>query len=160
GYERPELWLSDGWDVKNREAWSAPLYWQRNDHDGWEIATLGGVRPLAMHEPVCHVSYYEADAFARWAGGRLPLEAEWEQVASAREVAGNFVESGALHPRAGRGQWFGDVWEWTASPYAAYPGYRAFEGALGEYNEKFMVNQLVLRGGSSVSPRRHLRASY
>jgi ergothioneine biosynthesis protein EgtB len=159
GYQRSELWLSEGWLAKQRGSWNAPLYWR--EHDGeLEIATLGGVRALDPDEPVCHVSYYEAEAFARWAQARLPLEQEWETVASTRPVEGNFVESGGLHPTAGTGQLFGDVWEWTASPYTAYPGYRAFEGTLGEYNGKFMVNQLVLRGGSCASPTRHLRASY
>jgi ergothioneine biosynthesis protein EgtB len=160
GYARPELWLSDGWETCCRQGWQAPLYWSERAPGDWEIATLGGVRPVARDEPVCHVSYYEADAFARWAGARLPLESEWELAARDRDVSGNFVESGHLHPVPGGEQLFGDVWEWTASPYLAYPGYRAFEGALGEYNGKFMVNQLVLRGGSCVSPRRHLRATY
>ena len=159
GYARPELWLSDGWAAKNAHEWQAPLYWSKRD-GGWELATLGGVRTLDPAEPVCHVSYYEADAFARWSGQRLPLESEWELAAAGLSIEGNFVESGNLHPVPGSGQWFGDVWEWTASPYTAYPGYRAFAGALGEYNGKFMVNQLVLRGGSCASPRRHLRASY
>jgi ergothioneine biosynthesis protein EgtB len=155
GYERPELWLSDGWEATRKQGHRAPLYWE-----GDEIATLGGVRAIDPAEPVCHLSYYEADAFARWAGARLPLEAEWELCAANAPLAGNFVESGHLHPIPGNGQLFGDVWEWTASPYAAYPGYRPFEGALGEYNAKFMANQFVLRGGSCATPIRHLRASY
>lgn len=159
GYDRPELWLSDGWSVKNARGWNAPLYWQLAG-ERWQLATLGGVRALDPAEPVCHVSYYEADAFARWSGMRLPLEAEWEVAAAPEPVEGNFVESGRLHPSAGRGQFFGDVWEWTASPYTAYPGFRTFDGALGEYNGKFMVNQLVLRGGSCASSRHHLRATY
>jgi ergothioneine biosynthesis protein EgtB len=159
GYDRSELWLSDGWEIKVTEGWRAPLYWAPRDA-GWEIATLGGVRALVPDEPVCHVSLYEADAFARWAGARLPLEAEWELAARAAPPRGNFVESGHLHPVAGSGQLFGDVWEWTASPYSAYPGYRAFEGSLGEYNAKFMINQLVLRGGSCATPERHIRATY
>jgi ergothioneine biosynthesis protein EgtB len=155
GYEKAELWLSDGWEAKNRNGWRSPLYW----HDG-EICTLNGTRPLDPSEPVCHLSYYEADAFARWAGARLPLETEWELCACELAVEGNLRESSRLHPSAGSGQWFGDVWEWTASPYTAYPGFRAFGGALGEYNGKFMVNQIVLRGGSCLTPRRHLRATY
>jgi len=163
GYERPELWLSDGWDAVQRHGWRAPLYWEGSNGDVLEY-TLTGHRALRAGEPVCHVSFYEADAFARWAGARLPTEAEWETAAAARAVEGNFVESGRLHPapagRAPLAQLFGDVWEWTQSAYAPYPGYRAPAGALGEYNGKFMCNQLVLRGGSCVSPRSHLRASY
>jgi ergothioneine biosynthesis protein EgtB len=155
GYQRVELWLSEGWDARRLNGWEAPLYW--DDH---ELATLGGVRAIDPDEPVCHLSYYEADAFARWAGARLPLESEWELCAASAPVEGNFVESGYFHPVAGSGQLFGDVWEWTASPYAAYPGYRPFDGALGEYNAKFMVNQVVLRGGSCATPARHVRASY
>jgi ergothioneine biosynthesis protein EgtB len=165
GYERAELWLSDGWDAVRRENWRAPLYWEL-DGDSWTQFTLGGTRAVDPHEPVCHVSYFEADAYARWADARLPTEAEWELAANACELDGNFVESGALHPRATRpadgapAALFGDVWEWTQSAYAPYPGYRPVAGALGEYNGKFMCNQFVLRGGSCVSPRDHLRASY
>ncbi len=167
GYERPELWLSDGWTTLQREAWSAPLYWQQRDR-AWQHFTLAGLLPIAPDEPVAHVSAYEADAYARWAGARLATEAEWEVVAADAPVAGNFVESGrfqpapasASHSRGGAAQLFGDVWEWTASAYAPYPGYRPPSGALGEYNGKFMVNQLVLRGGSCASPASHLRASY
>jgi ergothioneine biosynthesis protein EgtB len=167
GYERPELWLSEGWDTVCREGWQAPGYWQREaDGDPWQIFTLHGPRGVYPDEPVTHVSFFEADAYARWAGARLPVEAEWECVAYDRPVDGNFVESGVLHPRASRDetaaeiQLFGDVWEWTASPYVAYPGYRAPSGPVGEYNGKFMCNQLVLRGGSCATPRSHLRASY
>jgi ergothioneine biosynthesis protein EgtB len=162
GYERPDLWLSDGWDERRRSAWSAPLYWRP---DG-SIATLGGARAPELDEPVCHVSFYEADAFARWAGARLPSEAEWEVVASRAAVRGNLAESGAFHPRAAGprdhapAQLFGDAWEWTASPYVAYPGYAPWSGELGEYNGKFMCNQLVLRGGSCATPERHVRATY
>jgi ergothioneine biosynthesis protein EgtB len=167
GYRRPELWLSDGWTACQRERWSAPLYWESAEED-FSVATLSGLRPLGLGEPVCHVSYYEADAFARWAGARLPAESEWERAAAGVAVDGNFVESGLLHPAAATGvspaktpsQLFGDVWEWTQSPYVPYSGYQPFGGAFGEYNGKFMCNQLVLRGGSCVSPRRHLRASY
>ena len=167
GYERPELWLSDGWDTARREGWKAPLYWQRRA-PGWTVFTLAGLCGLEPAEPVCHVSYYEADAFARWAGARLPTECEWEVAAAAAPVAGNFVESGRFHPaplvsdsRPGiPAQLFGDVWEWTRSAYAPYPGYRQPEGALGEYNAKFMSSQMVLRGGSCASPQSHLRASY
>jgi len=135
---------------------TAPLYWR-----GDETYELAGVRAIAPDEPACHVSYYEADAIARWMGARLPTEAEWELAAAAEPVAGNFVESGRLHPAAGSGSaLFGDVWEWTASSYAPYPGFRPLAGALGEYNGKFMSGQQVLRGGSCFTPRDHVRASY
>jgi ergothioneine biosynthesis protein EgtB len=164
GYERPELWLSDGFAAVQSEGWRAPLYWTERD-GAWQRFTLSGLAPVAPAEPVTHVSAYEADAYARWAGARLPTEAEWEIAAAGAPVAGNFVESGRLEPApapAGRGptQLFGDVWEWTSSAYAPYPGYRPLAGALGEYNGKFMANQLVLRGGSCASPASHLRASY
>jgi ergothioneine biosynthesis protein EgtB len=162
GYEEPRLWLSDGWATVQREDWRRPLYWSAALDSEF---TLGGRRELDPGAPVCHVSYYEADAFARWAGGRLPTEVEWEQAAAGRPVAGHFADRDRLHPGpAGGGepplQLYGDVWEWTASHYAAYPGFRPAEGALGEYNGKFMCNQLVLRGGSCATPAGHLRASY
>jgi ergothioneine biosynthesis protein EgtB len=164
GYRRPELWLSDGWDTVLANQWEAPLYWQRTD-GGWSAFTMGGLREIRTHEPVCHISYYEADAFARWAGARLATEAEWELAADGMSVEGNLLEGGRFHPAPahdgdGLAQMFGDVWEWTASPYVAYPGFRPAEGALGEYNGKFMCNQLVLRGGSCVTPQSHIRASY
>jgi ergothioneine biosynthesis protein EgtB len=164
GYRRPELWLSEGWDWLQANRVEAPLYW--DDDGGWRQFTLHGMLPLEADAPVCHVSLFEADAYARWAGARLPTEAEWEVAAAGVPVAGHFVESGALQPRpAGRGsaalaQLFGDVWEWTQSAYAPYPGFRPAGGAIGEYNGKFMVNQYVLRGGSCASPRAHLRATY
>jgi len=164
GYEQPALWLSDGWNVARARQWRAPLYWEQRDGAWWQF-TLGGLRPLAPDEPVCHVSLYEADAYATWAEARLPTEAEWEVAAAAEPVAGNLLDSGQLHPAAaprGNGvqQLFGDVWEWTRSAYAPYPGYRAPAGALGEYNGKFMCNQFVLRGGSCATPASHIRATY
>jgi len=171
GYDRVELWLSDGWTARQREAWRAPLYWT---HDGetWSMLTLDGVRPVLDAEPVVHVSYYEADAYARWAGARLPTEQEWEHaalVSGADPGAANLLDAhrlsdAALHPTTatttGLTQLFGDVWEWTASAYLPYPGFRPVAGALGEYNGKFMANQMVLRGGSCLTPRDHVRASY
>lgn len=166
GYQRPELWLSDGWNIVKSEQWSAPLYWERED-DRWLIFTLSGRREIAAHEPVCHVSFYEADAYARWAGARLVTEAEWEVAAASAVKDGNFVESQRFHPasvqhdeRDAPAQMFGDVWEWTASAYNAYPGYTAAEGALGEYNSKFMCNQMILRGGSCATPASHIRSTY
>lgn len=167
GYRRPELWLADGWATILRESWTAPLYWRAAD-DHWTIFTLGGRREVDPAEPVCHVSCYEADAFARWAGKRLPSEAEWEVAATRSGVtlAGNLLERGAYHPvpasadAARLAQMIGDVWEWTASAYAAYPGYRPPPGVIGEYNGKFMANQMVLRGGAAVTPQGHIRLSY
>jgi ergothioneine biosynthesis protein EgtB len=173
GYERPELWLSDGWAVVQQQHWRAPLYWSPpgtegpdgEADEGWRQFTLAGDLPLQVAEPVCHVSYYEADAFARWAGCRLPTEGEWETVAADRPVRGNLLARPAPHPApagpdGGDGQFFGDVWEWTASAYGPYPGFRPAEGAVGEYNGKFMVNQYVLRGGSCATPPDHLRLTY
>jgi ergothioneine biosynthesis protein EgtB len=164
GYRRPELWLSDGWSCVSARGWEAPLYWEKVD-GGWHSMTLGGFRTICTAEPVCHVSYFEADAFARWAGARLPTEAEWEIAARDEEPRGNFLEDETFHPRSAAGgtrlaQCFGDVWEWTQSPYTPYPGMRPAAGALGEYNAKFMCNQLVLRGGSCATPGSHIRPTY
>ena len=209
GYARPELWLSEGWDTLQAQGWQAPLYWTRDSHNpsGWSIFTLNGFRPLGelSETPVCHVSFFEADAFARWSGNRLPTEFEWEFVAAQQlhtaqgagagvqgagpglaagfsplknapqdggfspgspAATGNFLESNHLHPQVGSAtaptpqQLYGDVWEWTQSPYTGYPGYKPLPGALGEYNGKFMSSQIVLRGGSCVTPESHIRATY
>jgi ergothioneine biosynthesis protein EgtB len=163
GYERPELWLSDGWATVTEQRWAAPLYWSRTD-SGWDHFTLSGARPVEPNEPVCHVSYYEADAYAHWAGARLPTEFEWEAVAAGLAVDGRFLDLRRLHPfpasGAGPQQFFGDVWEWTSSAYSPYPGFVAASGAVGEYNGKFMVNQYVLRGGCCATPPGHTRATY
>jgi ergothioneine biosynthesis protein EgtB len=160
GYQRAELWLSDGWDQLTASGWNAPLYWEQRDGEWWNY-TVSGWRRVELDEPVCHVSYYEADAYAQWAGARLATEAEWEVAAAGEPMRGNFLESGLLYPAPANGsQTFGDVWEWTSSAYSAYPGYRRAKGVLGEYNGKFMVNQLVLRGGSCATPESHIRASY
>ena len=175
GYQRPDLWLSDGWATATAGGWDAPLYWKPEPGDQWSVFTLSGRRPVDPAEPVVHVSYYEADAIARWAGARLPTEAEWEAVAAAEPPAGNLLDLGSdqgrLHPQAAEaaapdprgpqvGQLYGDVWEWTASAYLPYPGFRTAPGAVGEYNGKFMVNQHVLRGGSCATPAGHVRATY
>jgi len=198
GYSRPELWLSEGWTVMRAEGWQAPFYWQRDDstQSGWRIFTLHGFVPLEdlSETPVCHLSFFEADAYARWAGHRLPTEFEWEHAASSlaliRRVTAsppalhtftspdpskpsavvaaqkdNLLETGNLHPTTassapGLQQIYGDTWEWTASPYTGYPGYKPLPGALGEYNGKFMSSQMVLRGGSCVTPATHIRATY
>jgi ergothioneine biosynthesis protein EgtB len=166
GYARPELWLSDGWATAQREAWRVPLYWEERD-GAWTTFALGGAQVLDPHAPVCHVSHYEADAYARWAGARLPTEHEWEVVAGDVAVDGNLLDRGRLAPDVAPSdtsarpmQLFGDTWEWTASPYVAYPRFRPFAGALGEYNGKFMSGQMVLRGGSCLTPRDHIRATY
>jgi ergothioneine biosynthesis protein EgtB len=163
GYRRPDLWLSDGWDKVCAEAWSAPLYWERQEEDPtvWLQFTLDGLKAVDPAEPVCHISYYEADAFARWRDSRLPTEEEWEVAAARIPARGSFLRETAARPRVAEGpQMFGDVWEWTSSPYVAYPGFKPAEGLLGEYNGKFMVNQLVLRGGSCATPATHIRATY
>jgi ergothioneine biosynthesis protein EgtB len=190
GYSRPELWLSAGWAAVKENGWRAPLYWTQEDagkegtgSSNWSVFTLRGLNPLAdrMNAPVSHVSYYEADAFARWAGFRLPTEFEWEAAAESAPVEtatddaidnaiveGNLLDSGELVPvpastllqNQNPTKWFGDCWEWSGSAYLAYPGFKPLEGALGEYNGKFMSGQMVLRGGSCVTPRRHIRASY
>jgi ergothioneine biosynthesis protein EgtB len=160
GYARPEFWLSDGWTLKEREGWHAPLYWL----DDGSIFTLHGVEPLDPNEPVAHVSFYEAAAYAAWAGKRLPTEFEWEALARTQALRGHLLDTNRLHPIPASGgglqQMFGDVWEWTRSSYDPYPGYKPFEGALGEYNGKFMVGQMVLRGGSCATPQGHIRATY
>jgi len=171
GYSRPEFWLSLGWMTVNEQRWNAPLYWTKRDGAWWNF-TLSGLRPVDQSEPVTHVSYFEADAYANWAGARLPTEFEWERAALSCPIEGNFVETELFHPVAvvsavsgdkpGKGlhQIFGDVWEWTRSAYSPYPGYRAAPGALGEYNGKFMCNQYVLRGGSCATSRTHIRRTY
>ena len=167
GYARPEFWLSLGWMTVNEQRWTAPLYWIKRDGTWWNF-TLSGLRPVDQAEPVTHISYFEADAYANWAGARLPTEFEWEHAASDCAIDGNFVDDQNFHPRslsvsrpeAGLHQMFGDVWEWTRSSYSPYPGYRAAPGALGEYNGKFMCNQYVLRGGSCATSRSHIRRTY
>jgi len=169
GYRRPEFWLFDGWATVNAEGWEAPLYWSRHDDDPgrWFVFTLSGLRPVDPDEPVCHVSYYEADAYAQWAGLRLPTESEWESIAVAHGDGDNFLPENPAagsppHPRraVSSNAMFGDVWEWTSSAYSPYPGFRAAPGAVGEYNGKFMVGQQVLRGGCCATPAGHVRSTY
>ncbi|MEP7353154.1 MAG: ergothioneine biosynthesis protein EgtB [Acidobacteriota bacterium] len=168
GYARHEFWLSAGWETVRKQGWQAPLYWERDaaDSSGWRMFTLRGWHALSnlLNTPVCHVSFFEADAFARWKGCRLPSEAEWELAANGSSIHGNLLETGRLHPAVASGegleQLFGDSWEWTASPYTGYPGYKPLPGVLGEYNGKFMSGQMILRGGSCVTPASHLRATY
>jgi len=175
GYQRPEFWLSLGWMTVNEQRWNAPLYWMKRD-DTWWYFTLSGFRPVDESEPITHISYFEADAYANWAGSRLPTEFEWERAAMDCPIEGNFVETEFFHPAYAAvepavsaekreqdrrlQQMFGDVWEWTRSAYSPYPGYRVAPGALGEYNGKFMCNQYVLRGGSCASSRTHIRPTY
>ncbi len=165
GYRRPDFWLSLGWTTLREQQWESPLYWSKRE-GAWSEFTLAGQRPLQPHEPVTHVSFFEADAYARWRGVRLPTEAEWERAATEAPVDGSFAESEHFHPapdkRTGNGpeQFFGETWQWTQSPYTPYPGYAPPAGALGEYNGKFMCNQYVLRGGSCATPASHIRPTY
>lgn len=173
GYRRPELWLSDGWDTVCAQGWKSPLYWEEQD-ESWLEFTFDGFREVDPASPVCHVSYYEADAFAHWSKARLPREEEWEVASARAKREGNFLDSRKLHPQPvsplpdspvpvsedGLQQMFGDVWEWTASPYVPYPGFQPAAGLIGEYNGKFMCNQFVLRGGSCATPKSHIRATY
>lgn len=164
GYETSEHWLSEGWATIRSQKWDAPLYWEQIDGEWW-VMTLAGLQPLNLNEPVCHVSFFEADAFARWAGKRLPTEAEWEVAAASVPLDGNLLNTGNLHPVPAASmtrpdQLYGDVWEWTQSAYSPYPGFKPAEGAIGEYNGKFMCNQMVLRGGSCVTPGDHVRPTY
>jgi len=162
-YQRPELWLSDGWRTVNEQGWQAPLYWIKEE-DNWLLTGLSGQQLIDPNEPVAHLSYYEADAFARWSGKRLPTESEWEYAAASLPIEGNFIDTERFHPDGARcsglAQLYGDLWEWTQSPYQPYPGFRSLPGALGEYNGKFMCNQMVLRGGSCATAEDHIRASY
>lgn len=165
GYQNPLLWLSDGWDIKEKENWSAPLYWEKKD-DSWWVMSLSGMIPLDLAAPVAHISYYEAQAFAEWKGCRLPTEFEWEAAAKQEQVGGQFLESGPHDPMTADlnfsrfSQIHGTLWEWTQSAYLPYPKYESFSGGLSEYNKKFMCNQFVLRGGSCITPESHYRTTY
>ena len=164
GYKKANLWLSMGWATVQEQGWEAPMYWEKFD-EGWKAFTLAGLRSIDLDEPVCHVSYFEADAFARWTGYRLPTEQEWEIAAMNESLDGNYVDAAVYHPspaeeRGGLEQMYGEVWQWTQSQYSPYPGYQPAEGALGEYNGKFMCNQFVLRGASCATSRSHARRSY
>lgn len=161
GYQRPELWLSNGWATVREQGWPAPMYWERADNT-WREFTLAGDGDVEPSLPVTHVSYYEADAYARWAGHRLPTEAEWETAAAAQPMEGTYADSDRFHPAPanGAGQWFGDTWQWTQSAYVAYPGFKPSAGAIGEYNGKWMCDQWVLRGASCATPRSHARLTY
>jgi len=167
GYEQPELWLSLGWMTVREQKWQSPLYWENGDNRNWHEFTLRGLRKLNPLEPVTHVSYFEADAFARWSGARLPTEEEWEVAAGTRPVTGSFIDARRFHPAPAStpatespAQLYGEVWQWTRSSYSGYPGYRPPPGAIGEYNGKFMCNQYVLRGGSCATSRSHFRSTY
>ncbi len=164
GYERPELWLSMGWSTVQSESWKSPFYWYLHNHE-WHEFTMHGLRPVLATAPVTHLSYFEADAYARWADARLPTEFEWEHASRTVPIEGNFVDDRRYHPQPaspgdGLRQMFGDTWEWTSSQYTPYPGYKAAPGALGEYNGKFMCNQFVLRGGSCATSANHIRPTY
>ena len=161
GYSRPDLWLSDGWATVQSSGWRAPGYWRHDEDEGWTTFTLSGRRPVVAAEPVCHVSFFEADAFARWAGHRLPTEQEWEaHAASGPATHGGLLDPARCHPRASCEVALGDVWEWTASAYLPYPGFETAPGAVGEYNGKFMNDQHVLRGASAITPSDHVRITY